>query len=169
MKKLLCFCLMLSPAQARPGMSAAEARAMSAQRITYRQVCEKPHDHVFEALLVRPDQFSLTDLHNEFGSYWSSQRKAGQALFRLPSAMRGRILQVQLDATFVQGEMRFFTAGDDGQPLEEILTYHVPSWEQDCEHAVTHRLRVLSGQALLISLPAHSRMLLRRLSVQALN
>ncbi|MBN9419211.1 hypothetical protein ABS71_04845 [bacterium SCN 62-11] len=169
MKKLLCFALMLAPAWARPGMSASEARAMSDQRITYKQVCEKPHDHVFESVFVRPEQFSLSDLHSESGSFWTSQRKEGQALFRLPTAVRGHILQVQIDATFVQGEMRFFTAGDDGRPLEEILTYHVPSWEQDCEHAVTHRLRVLSGQALLISLPAHSKMLLRRLVVQALN
>ena len=169
MKKLLCFCLMLAPARARPGMSASEARAMSDQRITYKQVCAKPHDHVFEALFVRPDQFALTDLRSEAGAYWTTQRKPGQALFRLPAAVRGHILQVQLDATFVQGEMHFFTAGDDGQPLEEILTYHVPSWEQDCDHTVTHRLRIMSGQALLISLPAHSKMLLRRLLVQALN
>lgn len=169
MKKWLCILLLTTTGWARPGMSAGEARAMSQQHMTYRQACQKPNDHFYQAFFPRPDEFALTDLRAESGGLWSSDRKGGQALYRLPAAVRGRILQVQLDATFIQGEMRFFTAADDGQPLEEILTYHVPGWEQDCEHAVTHRFRVLSGQALLVSLPARSKMRLRRLVVQALN
>lgn len=169
MKKLLCVGLLTALAWARPSMSGSEARALSQQNLTYRRACQPPHDHVFEALAIRPEQFAVTDLLVEAGGLWSSQRKAGQALFRLPAALRGRILQIQVDATFIQGEMRFFTASDEGQPLEEVLTYHVPAWEQDCDHFVSHRLRLLSGQALLISLPARSKMRLRRLVVQALN
>lgn len=168
MKKLLCLCLLTFPGWARPGMSASEARALSQQNMTYRQACQQPHDHVFEALWVRAEQFTLSDLRAT-GDLWSSERKPGQALFALPTALRGHVLQVQLDATFVTGEMHFFTANQDGVPLEEILTYHVPDWEQDCDHAVTHSLRVTGGQALLISLPPHSKMRLRRLVVQALN
>lgn len=169
MKKWLCFGLLTSLAWARPGMSPAEARALSQQNLTYRGACQQPHDHVFEALTVKPEQFALTELVAENGGLWSSQRKPGQALYRLPAALRGHILQIQLEATFMTGEMRFFTASDEGQPLEEVLTYHVPSWEQDCDHFVSHRLRLMSGQALLISLPARSKMRLRRLVVQALN
>lgn len=168
MKKWLCLCLLASPGWARPGMSASEARALSRQNMTYRQACQQPHDHVFAALWIRAEQFTLSDLHAT-DQLWSSERKPGQALFALPASLRGHVLQIQLDATFMQGEMRFFTANLDGQPLEEILTYHVPDWEQDCDHAITHSLRVTAGQALLINLPPHSKMRLRRLVVQALN
>lgn len=169
MNKWLIFWLLTALAAARPGLTGSEIRAMSEQRMTYRQSCQQPHDHVFEALAIRPEQFSLSELRAESGGLWTSERKPGQALFRLPAAVHGRILQIHLEANFLLGEMRFFTAGEQAQPLEEILTFHVPAWEQDCDHAITHRLRVLGGRALLISLPAHSKMRLRRLVVQALN
>lgn len=149
-------------------MSAWEARALGQQNLTYRQACRPPSDHIFEQWMIRAEQFKISEIASLRG-LWTTDRKSGQALFALPAGVTGRVIQIQLDATFIQGEMRFYTADLNGQPLEEILTYHVPSWEQGCEHAVTHRLRVSSGQALLISLPAHSQMRLRRLVVQALN
>ena len=169
MKIWLCLGLVTSLAWARPGMSLSEARALSQQNQTYRQVCQPPRDHVFEQWWLGPKHFVLSDLHSEAGGTWRTERLAGQALFRWPTGVSGRVLQVQLDATFIQGDMRFFTANQNGQPLEEILTYHVPSWEQGCEHPVTHQLRVTWSQALLISLTPHSKMRLRRLLVQALN
>ena len=168
MKKWMILACLTSLAWARPGMSASEARALSQQNLTYRQACRPPSDHVFDQWMVRPEQFKTSEIAS-LGGLWSTERKSGQALFALPAGVCGRVVEIQLDATFIQGEMRFYTADANGQPLEEILTYHVPSREQGCEHALTHRLRVTSGQTLLVSLPAHSQMRLRRLVVQALN
>lgn len=166
---MICWWLITGLAWARPGMSASEARALAQQNLTYRQACQAPHDHVFEVLFLRPDRFQLQELHTEREASWVSDGKPGQALYLLPAALRGRVLQVQLEATVVRGELRFYTADEKGTPQEELLTYHVPAWEQDCDHPITHRLRVMGTQAILVSLSAQSKMRLRRLVLQALN
>lgn len=155
-------------AWARPGLSASEARAMSQQQVTYRQMCRKPDDQVRDQLLPLAAQFELTDLLMQKG-YWLSGGRPGRAVFHLPPTLQGRVLQVTLDATFTQGEAHFFTGNELAEPAEELLTFHVPAWANGCDHFISHRVRVMGAQTLLFSLPARSQMQLRRLLVQALN
>ncbi|MFN8609778.1 MAG: hypothetical protein U0931_19720 [Vulcanimicrobiota bacterium] len=155
-------------AWARPGLTASEARALSQRHVTFREASRKPDDQIREQLVISSDQFSLTELRVQNGS-WVSLRQPGQAIFQLPPSLRGKILQVQLEATFVQGEARFFTADEQAHAGDELLTFHVPSWEEGCEHTLSQHCRVAGAPALLFTLPAHSQMRLRRILVQALN
>lgn len=160
--------ILAAAAGARPGLTAAEARALSQGRLTFRDVCRKPSDQIREQLTLTPEQFTLTEAKLENGN-WTTQRQTGLARIQLPATLRGKILQVQLDATFIQGEARFFTSDEQAQPCEEILSFHVPAWSEGCENTVNHRMRVIGTHSLSFSLPAHSRMRLRRLLVQSLN
>ncbi|MBS2038895.1 hypothetical protein JST97_28190 [bacterium] len=168
MKNCILMLALCGLAWARPGLTASEARALSQGRVTFKEVCRKPNDQIREQLSFTPSQFSLTDLKVENGN-WFSQRQSGQARVPLPPSLRGHIVQIQLDATFIQGEARFFSSDEQAQPCEEILTFHVPSWEEGCEHCLSQRTHVMATSSLTFILPAHSRMRLRRLLVQALN